>query len=99
MTLFTAIQILALIHSLTFQSFESISDNIIEGLNNSIFLGLTFILHVMKVESNWTESLEVTCLIILTSNSILVGIIILIDNIVKGYAIFKKWRSQKKQVH
>ncbi|CAI2375827.1 unnamed protein product [Moneuplotes crassus] len=74
----SAIQILYFLFMIFARPFEKVENNIIEIVNEFIFLTLSFFLCVFNSESEWTPTVTKTFSFIILSNSLIITFIILL---------------------
>ncbi|CAI2368850.1 unnamed protein product [Moneuplotes crassus] len=90
--IFFVIQLLHFQYLIFNRPFESKKDNIIEVLNEAVFLTLTLIITLFQKESDWKEGMATVLIMIVMINGFVVSFIIMVDsciNISKSIKICK----------
>ena len=82
MSLFTLIQAVSIVYSIGVRPFEACADNLVEVLNDAIFILLTVAIFAFRDVLGWSEGWVTACVSLLTVNSFLIAIIILGDVVI-----------------
>ena len=98
LTLFNLLQFLSLLYVIIIRPFDSVKDNILEILNDTLFFWFSLMISILKNESQWNTSLSNLVLSIIMVNGLAIGGIILIDIFVKtALSIIKKCKKKKPE--
>ena len=90
---FTSIQLASAIFTIIVKPFDSAKDNIIEILNEAIFLILCIIITICNDESFWFPSLSHVLISIMLANNVIINVIVITEIIVN---ISIKWKKKKR---
>ena len=91
--IFSYVQFWALVYASIIRPFSDIKDNIIEVMNETIFLILCIIVTVWNKKSMWFKGLPNILIIALMINGFMISFVLTIDLIVK---CVYKWKQNKK---
>ncbi|CAI2374207.1 unnamed protein product [Moneuplotes crassus] len=96
--IFFVIQLLHFQYLIFNRPFKSKKDNIIEVLNEVVFLTLTLIITLFQKESDWKEGMATALIMIVMINGLMVSFIIMVDSCINISKTIKICKSRQNRV-
>ena len=97
LVLFNFIQVLALLYAVVIRPFDTVTDNIMEVLNETLFTTFCITISILKDESDWTTSRSNLALSIIMINGLLIALIMAIAFIIEVTGAVRTWLKNRKK--